>query len=190
MRRTISSMSGSATWRSTSRAACATRAADAGDDGALDLERRRGLLQGDHERALAAVPLLQVGDAAVPNQGPAVDHEQAVAQAFDVPEVVSRQHHRHAVLPVDLDEEGADALLRDDVEPDRRLVEEEQLGPVEHRGRQLPPDALPERQLTDRCVEERIELQHLAEPGQARAMTIGRHAIDVAEELERVAERE
>ena len=55
-------------------------------------------------------------------------------------------------LAVDLDEEVAHALLRDDVEADRRLVEEQELGLVQHRRRQLAADALAERELAHRRV--------------------------------------
>src|SRR5438477_12651435 len=118
-------MSGSAIWRSTRRAAAATRAVrsaagprnrshwrtvDTLDRCALDLERRSRLLQVDDQRPLAAVTLPELGDAAVPDQRAVVDHEQPVAEPLDVAEVVRRQEHRHAALTVDLDEEVAHAL--------------------------------------------------------------------------------
>jgi arginyl-tRNA synthetase len=40
-----------------------------------------------------------------------VDHEQPVAEPLDVAQVVRRQHHRDAVLAVDLDEELAHARI-------------------------------------------------------------------------------
>src|SRR5205085_1943164 len=98
-----------------------------------DLEWRRRLLEIHDERALAAVALLQIRDAAVPDQRAVIDHEQAVAQTLDVAEVVRREHDRDAVIAVYLDQEVAHALFRDDIEADRRLVEEQQLGAVQHR---------------------------------------------------------
>src|ERR687888_132363 len=163
-------MSGSAIWRSTRRAADATRAVDALDGRALDIERRRRLLEIDDERPLAPVTLPQLGDTAVPDERAVVDHEQPVAKPLDVAQVVRRQQHGDAALAVDLDEEVADALLRDDVEADRRLVEEEELGLVQHRRGQLAPDPLAERQLAHRRVQERIELEHLAETRERRPM--------------------
>ena len=77
---------------------------------------------------------------------------------------------------VDLLQERAHALLGDDVEPDRRLVEEEQLRLVQHRRGQLAADALPERQLAHRRAQERVEVEHLAEARQALAVPVGRDA--------------
>ena len=206
MRLTISSMSGSVTWRSINRAAAATRAVSSEAD-----PRKRSHCRGPStrsttapstssggagssrsidQRAFAAVALPQLRDAAVPDQRSVVDHEQSVAQPLDVAEVVRGEHHRDAVLAVDLDEEVAHTLLRDDVEPDRRLVEEQQLGAVEHRRRQLAADALAERQLANRGVEERIELEHLPESREVGAVTLGGDAVDVPQQLERVVERE
>ncbi len=92
-----------------------------------------------------------------------VEDQQPPAEPLDVAEVVRRQHHGHAALAVDLDEELAHALLGDDVEADRRLVEEEDLGVVQHRGDELAADALAERELAHRRLQERVELEQLAE---------------------------
>ena len=119
-----------------------------------------------------------------------VDHEQPVAEPLDVAEVVRRQEHRHAALTVDLDEEVAHALLRHDVEADRRLVEEEQLRLVQHRRRQLAADALSERELAYRRLQERVEIEYLAKALETRAIAPGRHAVDMAQELERVDQRQ
>ncbi len=127
---------------------------------------------------------------AVPDQLAVVDHEQPVAEPLDVAEVVRGQEHRDALVAVDLDEEVADALLGDDVEPDRRLVEEEQLRAVEHRGGQLAADPLAERQLAHRRLQERVEVEHLPKPREVRAVALGRHLVDVAQQVERVLQRE
>ena len=119
-----------------------------------------------------------------------VDHEQAVAEPLDVAQVVCREQHRDAVLAVDLDEEVTHPLLRDDVEADRRLVEKEQLGLVEHRGGQLAAYPLAQRQLPHRRVQERIEVEHLPETRKALPVAVGGHAVDVPEQLERVDERQ
>src|SRR5437899_11459251 len=55
-------------------------AVDALDASAVDLERRRRLLQVDDQRALGAVALLQVGDLSVPDEAAMVAHEETVAQ--------------------------------------------------------------------------------------------------------------
>jgi hypothetical protein len=103
---------------------------------------------------------------------------------------VRRQQDGDAVLPVDLEQEVAHALLRDDVEADRRLVEEEQLRGVQHRRGQLAADALAERELSHRHLQERVEVEHLAEAGELRAIALGGDVVDVAQQLERVDERQ
>ena len=64
--------------------------------------------------------------------------------------------------------------LRDDVETDRRLVEEEQLRVVQHRRGQLAADALAERELPHGRVQERVEVEHLAEAREVLAVAVGR----------------
>ena len=54
-----------------------------------------------------------------------IDHDDAIAQLLDVLHVMARQHRHDAVLAIVDAEELAHALLADDVESDRRLVEEE-----------------------------------------------------------------
>ena len=66
----------------------------------------------------------------------------------------------------------AHAVLAHDVEADRRLVEEQQLGTVQQRGGELAAHALPERELAHRRAEELVELEQLdalVEPGAVRA---------------------
>ncbi len=54
--------------------------------------------------------------------------------------------------------------LGDDVQPDRRLVEEEELRVVQQRRRQVAAHALAERELAHRRVQERLELEQPPEP--------------------------
>ena len=114
------------------------------------LERRAGLGQVDHHRALGAVAGLDAVHRAVLDHPAVVDHHEPLAQPLHVDEVVGRQQHRRPVLAVQVAEEGADRLLRDDVEPDGRLVEEEHRRAVEHGGGELAPHPLAERQLAHR----------------------------------------
>ena len=73
-----------------------------------------------------------------------VDDEEPAAQPFDVVEIVRRQQDCRVVPRVEIREELAHTLLADHVEADRRLVEEQQLGSVQERGRELAAHALPE----------------------------------------------
>src|SRR5262245_53057343 len=79
------------------------------------------------ERALAAETLADAGDRAVVELAPVVDDDHARAERLDVVHVMRRQQDRHAALGVDRAQEFADARLGDDIQPDRRLVQVEQL---------------------------------------------------------------
>ena len=61
---------------------------------------------------------------------------------------------------------------------------------MEHCRGQLAADALAERQLTDRCVQERIEVEHVAEAREVRPVALGGDLVDVAQQLEGVDERQ
>jgi hypothetical protein len=61
---------------------------------------------------------------------------------------------------------------------------------VQQRGRDLAPHPLAQRELTHGCVEERLEAEQLDELGQVLAVALGRHAVDVLQEVERVAQRQ
>ena len=100
------------------------------------------------------------------------------------------EHDGDAALAVQLHEEVPHALLRDDVEPDRRLVEEHDLGIVEQRRGEVAAHALAERELSHGRPEERLELEELGEARQVLLVALLRHAIDVTEQLERVAQRQ
>ncbi len=66
-------------------------------------------------------------------------------------------------LLVEADEQLAEALLGDEVEPDRGLVEEEDVGLVEQTCRELAPHALTEGEPADRGVEQVGRIQQIAE---------------------------
>ena len=139
-------------------------------------------------RAFApAVALLQRVEVAVVDHAPVVDHEQPRAQPLDVVEVVRRQQHGHAALGVDLGEELPHSLLRHDVEADRRLVEEEDLRVVQHRGGQLAAHALAERELPHRRARKSSSSSSSRKRSRFAPVAVVRDPVDVAQQLERVA---
>src|SRR5215211_1172519 len=160
------------------------------DARAIELERRRRLGEVDHERSLRAVQGDELLDTAVVDHAPVVDDKHPLAEALDVGEVVRREENRHAALAVHLSQKVADPCLRDHVEADRRLVEEQDLRVVQHRRRELATHALAERKLPDGRGQERRHLQPLDEGVEVAAVAVGRHAVDVAEQLEGVLERQ
>ena len=160
------------------------------DPRAGDLQWRRGLLKIDDERPLRPVPMLQLVEPTVPDQVTVVDDQQAGAEPLDVCEVVCRQEHGDAALAVDLRKEFAHGRARHHVEPDRGLVEEDDVRLVQERRGQLAAHALPQRELPHGCCQERPEIEGLRKPIEARSMALGRHAVDVPQQVERVGERQ
>src|SRR5205809_4157809 len=139
------------------------RAFDADHPRPVQLERWAGLLEIDDEHALLPVARLERVDVAVEDQPAAIDDQDPRAEPLDVREVMRGEEHGHAALAVRAQQELADPLPRDDVEPDGRLVEKEDLRVVEHRRGQLTADALAEGELTHRRPEKRIEIEQLPE---------------------------
>ena len=84
----------------------------------------------------------QLAQLAVKEQPPMVDYNDAPAERFDVGHIVGGEHHRRPVAVVVLAHELADAPLHGHVQPNRRLVQEEHLGPVEQRARHFALHAL------------------------------------------------
>ncbi len=101
------------------------------------------------------------GEVAVEEDPAVVDDDDALAERLDVGHVVAREHHRRLVaLPVRGDE-LADPLLHGHVEPDRRLVEEEHLRPMQQRADDLDLHALAQRELPHRLAHEVADLEQL-----------------------------
>ena len=94
-----------------------------------------------------------------------VDEDDPRAQPCDIPHVMSGEQQRGAMLDPLLDEELAEPLLAEDVQPDGRLVEDDQLGSVEQGRSDLAAHPLAERELAHRGPQRGAHLQ----PGCRRA---------------------
>ena len=119
-----------------------------------------------------------------------VDDDHPAAERDDVRHVVARQQHGRAVAPVVVGDERPDAFLHRHVEPDRRLVEEQNLRSVEERADDLDLHPLAQRQVAHGLAHEVADVEQLdqlvAHRGEVRAVD----AIDRAVELERVERRQ
>ena len=92
-----------------------------------------------------------------------VDDDDPPAEGLDVGHVVARQQDRRTEPRVVLGDERPDPLLHRDVEPDRRLVEEQDLRPMEQRAGDLDLHPLAERQVANRLADEVAEVEQLDE---------------------------
>jgi hypothetical protein len=94
--------------------------------------------------------------------GPAaVDEHDAVAEPLHVAHVVGGEQQGGAVVAPLGHQELAQPLLRQHVQPDGGLVEDDQPGPVEQRGGHLGAHPLTQRELPHRSGEELAQLQPL-----------------------------
>src|SRR5206468_12313416 len=82
-------------------------------------------------------------------------------------------------------EERGHRLFAHHVEPERRLVEEQYLRPVQERRGQLATHPLAERELPDWDVEEGVEIEEPPAVGQPAGVLRGRHRVNVAQQRER-----
>ena len=73
-----------------------------------------------------------------------VDDDDTLAQRFEIPRVVRGEEHTHILQPRHFPDRVADVLLRDHIQPDRWLIEQDQLRAVQERSRDLAPHPLPE----------------------------------------------
>src|SRR2546423_5978727 len=100
-----------------------------------------------------------------------------------------REHDRDAKLPVGRAQEGADAVLDQHVQADRRLVEEQHLGLVQERQRDLAAHPLPERELAHGEALELADAQKVLAEREPAMEALRRDAVDVAGEGGRIPPR-
>ena len=110
----------------------------------------------------------------------------ALAERLDVRHVVARQQHGRVVAAVVLGDERADPLLHRHVEPDRRLVEEEHLRPVQQRADHLDLHPLAEREVPHRLADEVADVEQLDQLVAQRRELGTRDPVDRPVQLERV----
>ena len=91
---------------------------------------------GEHARRLASLDDLSV-----------LHHDHVVGDAPDNVEVVGDEQHRHAELGLEILEQLKDLRLHGDVERRRRLVGDQEIGPIGERHRDHHPLALPAGEL-------------------------------------------
>ena len=132
----------------------------------------------------------QALERAVGQQAALADDDDALGQRLDVVHVVGRQQHGHALLAVEPPHEVAHRELRRRIEPDGRLVEEQDRGIVQQGGGELRAHALAERELAHRLVEQRLEPQHGHELVAPAAIARGLDAVDVGQQIEAVDHRQ
>ena len=119
-----------------------------------------------------------------------IDDHHALAQLLHVRQVVRGEQHRRPVLAVHVQDELADALLRHHVQPNRRLVQKHQVGVVHQRSANIRAHTLTQRERAHRRIQEGVQFQQLAELVQVAPEAVGRDAVDVLQQFQRLDHRQ
>jgi hypothetical protein len=106
---------------------------------------------------------------------------------LDVRDVVRGEEDRRPRRLVEGDEQLPEAPLGQQVEPDGRLVEEQDLGVVQQARGQLAAHPLAQGQVAHRLVEEVAGVEQLAELGHPAELTVPVHAVDRCQHAQRLA---
>ncbi len=140
----------------------------------------------NHQDAIRGVARLELVHRAVIENFSVIDQQNSSAEPLDVVQVVRCQDDRRAIGSLDLLDKAADALLRDHIQSDRRLVQVHHAGLVEHRRREVAAHPPSQAELPDRCADELVETEQIDEA--IEVATIGRaiHAVHLADQLERL----
>ena len=150
-------------------------------------ERRGGLGEVPHHLPCATEAGPERGEVVVDEHPPAVDHHDTAAEPLDVGQVVRGEQQCDGAAGDQVGEERPQPLLARQVQADRRLVEHQQLRPVQQRRRHLAAHALAQRQLAHRRREERGHVEQL--DALVEALLVG-HPGDGAVQGEALAQRQ
>ncbi|MNJ57706.1 hypothetical protein D3C77_533070 [compost metagenome] len=129
--------------------------------------------------------LLQLLQAAVVNDPPVIQHDDAGAEGLDILQIMRRQQNRRAMLAVHIFQEVANFRLHHDIEPDRRLVEEQDRRIMQQRGDQLAAHALTQAELAHRTVQQILQIQALDELVQPLLEILLGYTIHLPQQLKR-----
>ena len=133
---------------------------------------------------------LELVEGSIEHQPPVVDEQHPLAQPRDFRHVVRGQHDRATSL-LDLRAQELPGLFLDhDVHADRRLVEKHDRRVVQHGAGDLATHPLAKREVPHRRVPEFRELKDLVEVGELTVIDRLRHVEDVAQDRERLLDRE
>ena len=157
------------------------------EGGPLDVgESRGGQREVDDEQPLRPHGGTETGERPVEGEHAPVDDQHPVAEPFDVAHVVGGEQQRDAAVAPLGHEKLTQPLLREHVEPDGRLVEDQQVRGVQQGGRDLGPHPLTERERAHRGAQLRAHLELLDERAGSRAAGRWVESVDGGQDRERL----
>src|SRR5260221_2356427 len=147
-------------------------------------------VQYSYQRALTAETLANGGHRTIVEFAAVIDDQHARAEGFYIIHVVGGQQHGHAALGVDCQQELTDTGLCYHVQANRWLVHVEHFRIVEKSRGEVPTHALAKRKLAYRCINEFVQFEQGTQLGQVGAVACFRHAVEVAQQAQRVDQRQ
>jgi hypothetical protein len=123
------------------------------------------------------------GRRALIDQAAALEHQHVRPQPLDLGHVVRRQQHRGGVLALIALEVAADDVRGVRIERGGRLVEQEELGPVDQRLGQHEARLLAGREPPRRAIEQTLEIEVGAQRGDALTRTLHPVQVGVHEQV-------
>ena len=119
-----------------------------------------------------------------------VDHQHPLAEGLDVRHVVAGEEHGRSRAPVVLPDEVPDAALHGDVQPDRRLVQEQHPRPVQQGRRHLALHPLAQGEAAHRLLQQGPQVKQVDQLVKCRPELGHRDAVDGPVQLEGVRRRD
>ena len=120
---------------------------------------RRGL---QREHAPTGQHSAQLGEDTVEGDLALVEQDDAAGELLELGHVVAGHDHRHPSLAIELLDERQNAASGEHVQAEGGFVEQQDLGLVEQREREVGAHALAETQLARQGVEDVVEAEQLA----------------------------
>ncbi len=142
--------------------------------------------EADDAAALRLHALDEFLEGAIEDFLPLIEDDHVFAEIGDIVHIVGGEQDGHLFPRLVGAEELPQVHLGDDVEADRGLIEEEDLGLVEERGDELTLHALPERELAHGGFQHVLDLQELRERGERLVPFRAGNLVQVAVQHERV----
>ena len=142
----------------------------------------------EHENmADVAKAFLDIRQSAIVKQVAPIDDDEALAKVLDVLHVVGGEDDGRVAIAVDLTDGFGDLFFDQDIEANRRLVEEEDFGVMNEGGGQIGPHPLSEREGFHLREHEGFETEQTVEIIKSLLIFILGDAIDVPIKVEGIA---
>src|SRR4030095_10625393 len=115
----------------------------------------------DDQPTLVADRSAQGPQAAVAHDFATSNDHDTLTQGLNIVHIMRCENYRHPIVAIEHFDKIAYRQLRDSIEANGRLIEKQEGRPMEERGCQITPHALPKGELANGDIEEVLKLQEL-----------------------------